>query len=632
MLGGKTLSDVPIDQIRDAMTRTPEVIVTVKRQNARGQWGSVASAMRKPTAELAALDDWLMSHGGGGKYRISATDPADPTSEVVPAFIVEIEGQPRPATFMQEAMAPGAVPPEYHSAPQSAPGYGGAYPPAPAPPRPYGFIPPWAAGLPPSQQAAFLPPQQPQQGFDPGQRYNQPLNRYTPDELAKQTSDRLEKELGEVRKTLETVRQTYEAKIDTLNAQLLEAKTTAREREFEARIQAMIAQNAAQHAQAAKPQTDMFDKIVALTPLFQLWMTGNQNREGLAVNQQTRMLELMMAKKDDSGGTLAMIEKFAPLAVPLITKLFDARGPEAQAKLIEQMSEQQLTFLGMAAQLVQSQIEAEAEAEGAKGKLIPVLEQVLGGAMQLGQAWLQGKQYDDLEQLPPELRMQKLKAMGVDDQSIMAINNEIMLKQQAQAQRALPMQQAITSMVQRPPQPQPQAQPPAVTQVRPIAPPVQPDVVHAAEVVTEEPALSADENERIRRADALVQQQLKNPLVPPEFKTPEWARLLVLIHAQLDPDGVAEELATYLDHLADEDKLPQALSGFHDNPRATLARIFALLPIQKSAPQYVKALLDEIDKLYEPEEQPAPASNGGAQQAQPAVPIPNLEPFTIEQH
>lgn len=616
----KALDEAPLEMIREIQGIHPEVNLQIRRQNSRGQWSTVGSRLRKATAELGDLESWISQHAGGGKFIVRVTSPTDPLTEVLPPFFVEIEGMPRQPTWQTEG--DGAVPGAYYGAgappPPGAPPYAANGMPIPQqqprPVAPSG----WAMGLAPGQQAAYFAgvpspyPQQPQgpyPGYDPGHRMDRPLNRYTSDELAKQSNDRLEKEIAQVRAEadrdrreyqakLESQAKEYQARIDILLDKLEDERRSSRDREFESKILALRAEMGA----STKPQPSMIDNIIALTPLLQTYLTGGQS-------QNQKMLELMLMKPKEDNGTLAMLEKLAPFLSPLLVKLLDGRGPEAQIKLIEQMGEQNLTYLGMAAQLIQSQLDSEAEADSAKGKLVPVLEQILGGAMQLGQAWLQGKQLDDLETLPPELRKHKLMQMGMDPESIAEIERGITLKQQAARARAVPVQKLIqTATAQTPPQ-------------APAAAPA--EVVHKAEVVNEE--FTPDEQERIRKADRMVQLQLKNPAVPAEFKTPDWSRILVLIHAQLDVTAVAEDLAEHLDQLAEADAMPAVLAEFHEAPRATLAKVLLFLPIQQQNPAYVKSLLDAVDALYTDDEAAAAPNGGGTT----PVPVPNFEEAQI---
>jgi hypothetical protein len=79
---------------------------------------------------------------------------------------------------------------------------------------------------------------------------------------------------------------------------------------------------------------------------------------------------------------------------------------------------------------------------------------------------------------------------------------------------------------------------------------------------------------------------------PEDFKTREWANLLMLLHAEHDQEETARLLAEHIAHLARFNTLPEVLKDVAQDPEATLKRILALLPINIQAPEYAKAVVE----------------------------------------
>lgn len=616
----QAVHETPMAQIKDAMARYPEVLLRLKRQNSKGQWATVASDVRKPTAELASLTSWITQMAGGGKFRIEVYNPADPTSDCgIPPWYEEIEAPPMPPVATQEEFAHGATPgagqrylgrggyqPAYSFGGGMAGATGPAGYPQPTPPRPQApsspMQPTWGAGLPPSQARAFYEAQNP--GYFGGGLDQRVWGgaKHTPDEAFAQVASQRERELQQMRDEHRREKEKLEGLIAQLNAtiqslrdDLSEERRRAEQQMFQMQIEMLKGQ---QNQRSNLDLNGIAAIAAGVAPIFTGLFQTSAQRQQAQTEASQRFMEMQMGavnammtasltKKDDGfEKTLTML---LPLIQPVLQEWMHARSPQAQAKLIETMSDQQMTFLGMAAQMVQAQIEAEGETP----KWYPILQEILGSAINLGQAYFSGQTIDKLRSLPPDQARKLATQMGLDPDEL-GIGGGM-------------------------------AAPRLPTQVAPVAPAQQ-----STPVVTEstDAATAKAEQERLHQASQVVAAVLRDERLPQFFRSQEWEHLLLMIHAELDVEETARALADHLDALHDAGILPTQLelpdggapinlTTYSDDP-TVLGRILHMMPITQKSPAYVQQLLEALGALYvaaeeetEEEQPPAPVNGRG---------------------
>lgn len=336
----ETLAEAPLELIKDLAQNYESVWVVVKRHGQQGQWASIGPRVMKPTMEVAALDDWIRELAGGGKFRVEAVDPADPTKHLLPPFWVHIEGPPKAVASSRRAIAapvgasPALVP---HSAPP-----------------PYGQTNPnWHT---------------PQEPPDPSAYWSQ-----TPDALAFKQAQDYKQELLDERKRREDERQQFSDRIQHLTNQIAEMnqrhneETARRDREAaEARAKADREALLARIEQAERKEppkfTDYAAMITAMAPVLTALVDSGKSKQELTTNFQQKSMETQLssissvmtaAMKKDDGGVVKMFEVVIPLLVPLVQKMFEERSPTKMAELVGSMGESQMTMLSVLSQFIQ---------------------------------------------------------------------------------------------------------------------------------------------------------------------------------------------------------------------------------------------------------------------------------------
>lgn len=107
--------------------------------------------------------------------------------------------------------------------------------------------------------------------------------------------------------------------------------------------------------------------------------------------------------------------------------------------------------------------------------------------------------------------------------------------------------------------------------------------------------------EQLPTPEVLVNMIMQSNQVPPEFKTPEWRALLLMIHSQHDVAQVTDTLLDHLEHLEKFNILPNLLQNYGESPREVFSRLLNSLPVSKTAPTYVEELLTLLEKAFEKE-------------------------------
>lgn len=594
----KTLEEIPLDQIRDAMANYEQVNIRVTRRNDRGQIATVYGDVIRETAELADIDEWLRANAGGGRFRIEARDPNDKTRYVLPPFHVTVEGPPRPPRFLghpsDATVGPGAYGPS------------GAYPPVgmenqqmtyqgPKPPAsyqqpqpfyghqdPHDAPPPaWLAGIHPSLRSGYVFPRSNPMGEAP----RAPSATIASDALALR---QLEQQRGEAQAQIAKLEAQNHALQDKLDRMLEELKAE-RERAREERHRLELEALKKEMLSTRKPDesvTDWTKIAAAMAPFAPVLAAMVQSREQSSSKalelQQAGLQSLMQATLTQANKPNGLTE-LMPVVLPMLKELMESKSPKAQAELYNSMVENNLNSVAMMAQLV----EAFASSGKEEPWYLPMIRETLNGVVGMTEAYMQGKGL-------PGQRGEDLRRLAAPQQQT----------PQQQAPQLAPQVGQATYSTFDDVEPAPQQPQPRVSVRRqPIAPPAPEPVAQAPEVVASAPADAIDAGEddapedlvaieRELRETAKPSHRMLLTMLPADYQTLEWRIILLRMHAaDEDAEDIAETLAGYLAELHGAGELPESLADLPQDPARALDRVFSFLPVQREAPEYAAAVI-----------------------------------------
>ena len=613
-----------VGAIEDLAKTMPEVAIIVRRKNQKGrpQFIQQMNGMRLPTLDLLNLEAMIAEITGGGVYEIDVRDPSGSmqigSNYLFRILNVEIEGRPVPPTAEIDPRAP-YVPGAHPGAPglPIQPHIGPA--PLPfAPRQPSASDLAWAEGLSPMDRAQYLSALMPPRPVAPtvvqapgndaalnvALRQNGELRGELEREraTAQQLRSQLDQErtarqnaIDEARRATEAqlaqLRQQFEAKLETLKdkheaevtrlkdkheAEQRRAEDEKRRLEEEKRRERDDAlRREIEAAKAAK--TDQSESNMMM--LFKM----NADQQQSAQQQMLTLMSTLNANKP--GGMETMM--------PLFMKMMEARSPEAQAALLGQLLENQVTSMGAMSELLKQQA----------GDAPPV--------------WL--------EMGMKGLDMVKNIAVGMMTDSARNRQAQADVTRHAVA-AALPPAQAQQLLA-------PSTLPPQATQSDSVFSASGFDEAPAAKVIDAPTAIvtPAPTNGANGKHDAPkppaeltgelaqrfeVEQEVDGMLglLPDDFRTPDWRSILVELHLQ--SDKASDMLARHIDHeLYFGRKLPAALDGFTEDPQGTLESLAKWLPISTQNPDYMSAVIAHVVSFFTPDEDSAPADSQETAQA-----------------
>ncbi len=622
-----TLPEIPLELIQEvAATKSDTVAVRVTRRNSKGVLQTIQGWMHTviPTLDLVNIEQQLRDQAGGGAYRVEPKNPQNTTEYIIPPFFVNIEGMPRPV-----------APTDYVPAAPAYPGgYGG---PGMAPPHP-GFIPPgmpvptqqqmpamqatpdaWSRGLSPEARAYYqhvqtgFPYPQMQVQHEPAPGASMPSDQMAlrqigdmkaeiaglkkeRDNLTEKLDDQREVHAAEIAKMREKhERESAEVakKLDKLNEDAREARQEQRMEKLRFDMELRAAQTAAQTAALSAPKDEGFTKYL---PAVIAWMENSSKRDLAQQSSQTQLFAAMLTQKPEKDDSLVKM-------MPFFLETARQKSPEAQAAVMDQLMQSQMGQLGMQAQIIQMMMEARGENESPWAAL---LQQALGGGMEMFGAFMDEK------------KKQTAAKMGAGPTLV---------------QRGLPPTTLHPSAA---PQQSPQSTP--AQQRGPAAPPTQfpPGASYvttqgetmAQTVAKPNGSNGANGNGHAKPTatgappptpmspEQLVKMIMQAPQVPADFKTTEWAEILLRIHRRDPFEKVAEVLLPHLDTLAQHGALPKDIERLFDDPAGTITSLLVNLPISQYDLQYATQLRDyTVNAIY-----------AALQTANSSPPAPGAEP------
>lgn len=358
--GGKMLGeqDIPLEAIMALADSVSEVEVRLQRRNERGEILRIPGGIRMHPKDISILEDKIAQLHGGGKFRVEIRNPQMIAQLLVPVFNLLIPGMP---------IAPG-----------DSNMRGSEY----------------------AQVSGIT--------VNGGGGFERPVARHASDEIAMGQVAELRQELKQLRVQAEQA--TREADRRTLEAQKLvederRRSDEARHRSEMDALKAMIQSNQ-QQAKPAMSMTELLTGIAAVAgtvvPVITAMITAGKDKEAAAVAasakitemQMTQMNGLMQAmmlqnanKTDPVDAIVAKFEKLLPVIMPLVLEFKKQNSPEAQAKMISAMAENQLSMLSMAAQFVNEM----GSKDGEQPWWLPMIQETLKGVVDMAAAFAESK-------------------------------------------------------------------------------------------------------------------------------------------------------------------------------------------------------------------------------------------------
>lgn len=589
------LDYIPLEQIEEAAKSFAEVLIIPRRRNAKGQLATLSGChrMRMPTLELKGIEGWCEERGGGGEYEIEVQNAMDgePTHPI-PPFKFRIEGGPKPSVG-QQPLGVGPNP--------GLPFMG------PAVPTPSGPLPmpaqKWAAGLAPADQAAYYqgaqmyppygyPPPQPAPGASiPSDRmaYQQAMD--TRAELEKERAERKaaqakmeeerkererreaedrrlhEKEMAELRAMFERERAEHQRQLEEERRRAAEQRQIDREAAMRAEFKAqMDAQHAALLAKLDKPAQDPAQSMFAVIAKMQ------SDRDAQTQAMQLEMAKLSQSQQQQMMGFFQTMMSGSSKSEQLMMEMMKQNSPESRASLLDTLMNTQVTQMGAMMQMM------EAMAGPEKPVWFEPMMNGLDTMKNIVGAWLSG----DLKGPPPQPVQARV------------------LPPQAQPQQLSPQYPPVFQSLDAPPQ---------------QAPLVTPAPSNGANGKPDEAAAAA-----AAAAEARFEQLAA--VLPQDFRTPAWKKILIALHATAPVEEVASLFLQQLDYLLTFDALPGALSGLLADPQGTLVNLMRFMPIYRENRDYCEAVTKAVvlaikqsqaegqaeEEAEEPEEDPPQAN------------------------
>lgn len=565
----KTLEEMPIDELRDAMANYEQVSLKITRRNEKGQIATVYSDVNMTLEELLVIDGWLKANAGGGRFRVEARNPADKSKYIVQPFHVGVEGMPRPPRFLGN---PQHQNPQVGMEPQMNP----YNPYGPHPQQPYGYdqqpqpdpygppAPPWAAGLHPSQRGGYA--RSYRMGSSPA-----PGATVASDQLAIRQMEKQEAEKAAQIAKLEAQNQALLERLDRQAEEAKKEREEAREERHRAELRALEARMEA----LAKPQetksnssADLIAALAPFAPVLATMISSNKeaSSKSLEVQQQglTQLMQATLSQANKPDSTSEMIKTFLPMAMPLIQGMMENKSPAAQAQLFNSMVENNLNSVAMMAQL----IEAFAGSGDQEPWWLPMVRETMTGVVGMTEAYMQGQ-----GGLPGQLPQPAMRPLPEPHPG--ALPQGQPAQPGASAYSTVNLDEAPAMQPTPTPQPEPQHAP-----MGGVAPaPTQP---------------TAHEMEEALKADASPLHRLMLTQLPPDFQTPEWRIIALALHQTDDVEEVANFISGHVSHLMNFGLLPAALLDIEEDPARALDRVMGPLPISKENPKFAAAVLRAV--------------------------------------
>lgn len=395
--------------------------------------------------------------------------------------------------------------------------------------------PPWLAGMHPAMQQYYG-------GYD---RYTPPRmprsSQLAPgatmasDQVAMRELSETKAALAETRAELKAFVDKHDTETQRLRDQLADERERAREARHQAEMKLMMERiemaEKARQAPAAEPQQSAIERFAWLAPVLVAWLESNGNKDAKAIEmQQNGMKTLLEASLQQSNRADPGMEMMKSVVMPMMLKQMEAKSPKALAELYNATTENNLNSVAMMAQL----IEAFAANQENEPWWLPMVKETMNGAM--------------------------------------GITEHIMNSQRPE-----------------PPRMQPGAPPPQQMAAPPQAPQ---EAVYKTE--TAQPPAPAPQATEDQSRPQNVQEALMLGMLPPDFQTKPWKRIVLALHKDTNLERVVNTVTQHLEHLIEFDDLPQLLADLVDYPEEALQRVLQPMPAFQQRRDFVEAVYSNV--------------------------------------
>lgn len=599
---------IPLEAITELCKSTVTVGVKIFRF-IKERPALIYAGVQFETRNLADIDAWCRSMAGGGTFGIHVFDLENPLSELLPPFKVFAEGLPQTPRNLDGSLGP---PPEWDARadmrgmgmPTGAPAWaqpGGGGPNGGMPPSMRGGYPGatsgYQGGYPGNGGGFGAAARAGQHGQGQQSQQSQFGDRTQAERVLENQTNKYEQALAQQSQQIQALTQQLAAdraeavkREAALERQRAEERHRADMKGLESKFEMMMSQmqsNQNRPQQQERQGTDINALLLGLVPVFVEMVRGNSS-------SSNKTMELLLAARGNGGGDpFDQLAKITPLVTQLAGGKSGGRDAEVTLKLLNQMTESQMNNAMLGAELVKSFAEKELPPES---PAIQLVKQVLESSLTLGAAYFKDKE-EQANRETQEKRLEASRAKALEAQTAQA--KATAEAQTAQAKAATASAAAATAQAA-----QTAANAAAGTGASPQ--PSQPAAAPAPTVtkLSIDPSLFA--------------------MLPKSLQTQQWKKLLTQLHTEnaktgepaIPPAEMAAHIAHYLEHLVIFDELPMELNGIRTDIAGTLETAFSLLPVGKSHPQYLRAVLDGIVRALvgdQPVQQPAPQQ----QQQQP---------------
>lgn len=572
-----TRDEIPREEIAEAMKSTKMAYVKIMRRNDKGTLAYCERKMRD-LVDLLAPEEWLREQYGGGRYRFEVFPPEEMHRYLVPPFQVTIEGLPKPINrappvgYMPDGTAvmmtsSGPVAVAAQQVPQLVAGYGtqvqqspGAEQPMTTPPfLPAGYNPALAAAMAQQQQMYQPPPHNGSATMAADQALAQQL------EVLRAETERDRAEAKALATKLEERMLAKDEEIRRMRETLDEERRKAEQDRHRIELEALKTQMTlmAQPKQDDGSKMEGYAKMLAAVAPVLAAMAGSGKESSKLVAEST--MEAQKAQMQMVTSLMSFVAQGSQrpsemtTMMPMLLKMMEQKGPEAQAALISTMAENSMSQMAMMAQFVQAMA-----AQGGDGPpwWLPMVEKGLQGAV------------DTIGGIVALRDVQKQQVPGVP------------------AARGLPAQQQavqarVVSQRTATDAPAPAAQDVYETQGAPTTP------TNGAAHTSPPPAPTPQPGPDPRVVTKMVMARL-----PEDMRRPEWESIIYAIHAQAAPTEIAERMIAALDHFQRFDMVPESLAPVFEHPRETLSALLAQLPVNSYAPDYGVSVVETVVRAF----------------------------------
>lgn len=391
-----TFQGVPTEKIAEAQTRWASIAVRMWRRVPSGRLSALGLVHMTPQ-ELGNIEEYLKNKAGGGRFRVEPRNPDNLLQycDPIPAFELEIEGAPKPATPAEhglKAVAGGITAMEgvqtmqWQDPQQMQQQIEG--------------LPQWMRSMPPNYIQAFS------QGVNPSAvlramgeipsapagQPSAPVAMYASDQLGVQQLQYTREQLTKERTERENDRKEWDRRFELMQQQMNEAKEQAREARERAEREKLEAKLEAMQSQKSSIDPTVWVGLAtAFAPVLSAVVSSGQQKAAVQQEQATKAIELQMQGMNNlmqastkKGGDLEGIVKLAvglaPVLGPVLQKFAENRSPGAQADLFSTLAENNLTTLTTMGQFLQAMMEAN----GNDPWWRPMIESAVESVQQVG--------------------------------------------------------------------------------------------------------------------------------------------------------------------------------------------------------------------------------------------------------